>query len=119
MAGIDTFHARALEMISSTKVRDAFDINKESQQVREKYGKKAERFLQARRLIEAGVSVVTLSVAGTMFPGGDWDTHAGGDQKSETNLRATSAASCPNTTRSSTPSSPTCTTAVWTRTWPW
>ena len=86
MAGLDTFHARALEMISSTRVRDAFDINKEPQQIRDKYGKNAARFLRARRLVEAGVSVVTLSAAGTMFPGGDWDTHAGGDQKSETNF---------------------------------
>ncbi len=86
MAGLDTFHARALEMISSTKVRDAFDVNKEPLRIREKYGKNAERFLRARRLVEAGVSVVTLSAAGTMFPGGDWDTHAGTDQKSETNF---------------------------------
>ncbi|MBY0521957.1 MAG: DUF1501 domain-containing protein [Gemmataceae bacterium] len=86
IGGMDTFNQRALEIISSTKVRDAFDINKESQQVRDHYGKNATRFLQARRLVEAGVSVVTCSAAGTMFPGGDWDTHAGGDQKSETNF---------------------------------
>jgi len=87
IGGMDTFNSRALEIISSTKVRDAFDINKEPQNIRDKYGKSATRFLQARRLVEAGVSVVTCSAAGTMFPGGDWDTHAGTDQRSETNFQ--------------------------------
>jgi hypothetical protein len=86
LSGMDTFNARALEIISSPRVRDAFDIGKEPQNVRDKYGKNATRFLQARRLVEAGASVVTLSAAGTMFPGGDLDTHAGTDQKTETNF---------------------------------
>ena len=85
LAGIDAHAARALEMITSPKVRDAFDVSKEPAAVRERYGK-ATRFLQARRLVEAGVSVVTLSAAGTVYPGGDWDTHAGDDQKKETNF---------------------------------
>jgi uncharacterized protein (DUF1501 family) len=72
-------------MISTPKAREAFDIRREPEAVRNKYGK-ASRFLLARRLVEAGVSVVTLSAAGTIFPGGDWDTHAGTDQRSETNF---------------------------------
>jgi len=67
MPGMDAFAAKALDMITSTTVRDAFDITKEPVQVRDKYGKLTP-FLQARRLVEAGVAVVTLGLA-------YWDTH--------------------------------------------
>jgi len=52
----------------SSKTREAFDIDQESLAVREKYGKANEDFLRARRLVESGISVVTLVVGG-------WDTH--------------------------------------------
>lgn len=68
MAGIDAFTRRALEMVTSPKARDAFDLSRESDQTQARYGKYCEHFLVARRLVEAGVSVVTLKV-------GDWDTH--------------------------------------------
>lgn len=67
-SGIDTHTQRALEMVTSPKVRDAFDLKKETDETRTRYGKYCESFLMARRLVEAGVSVVTLKV-------GDWDTH--------------------------------------------
>jgi len=78
MAGLDSFTSRALEMIATTKVREAFDVNKEPQAIRERYGK-GTRLLQALRLVQAGVSVVTVSVAGTVVPVGDWDTHGKND----------------------------------------
>jgi hypothetical protein len=78
MAGGDAFAARALEMISSPKVRDAFDVSKEPMSVRARYGPGA-RLLQALRLAQAGVSVITVSVAGTVVPVGDWDTHGKND----------------------------------------
>jgi hypothetical protein len=88
MSGMDGFQDRALRIITSDHVRDAFDIDKEPQRVRARYGERSFRvinqecnvvryheaphpgraLLQARRLVEAGVSVVTCS-----FP--DWDTH--------------------------------------------
>jgi hypothetical protein len=68
MASIDTFTQRALEMVTSPRARDAFDVSKESAATHAKYGKFCENFLIARRLVEAGISVVTLKV-------GDWDTH--------------------------------------------
>lgn len=68
MAGIDAYVRRAMEMITSPKAREAFDLGKEPVKVREQYGKYCESFLMARRLVEAGVPVVTLKV-------GDWDTH--------------------------------------------
>jgi len=68
-AGIDAFNVQALDIISSPRVRDAFDVGKESEKVREQYGTHS-RFLQARRLVEAGVQVVTVLAPGY------WDTHA-------------------------------------------
>jgi hypothetical protein len=67
-SGGDPFRQRAFEMIASPRVREAFDLSKEMPAVRDRYGKFCENFLMARRLVEAGVSVVTLKV-------GDWDTH--------------------------------------------
>jgi hypothetical protein len=80
VAATDHFRNQALEILASTKTLDAFDISQESQSVRDSYGGYDE-FLQARRLVEAGVPVVTLparfpvKVSGANDPGG-WDTHA-------------------------------------------
>jgi len=68
MSGIDAFTQRALEMVTSPKARNAFDVSQESAETHARYGKFCENFLIARRLVEAGISVVTLKV-------GDWDTH--------------------------------------------
>jgi hypothetical protein len=73
---VDSSRARALEIITSNRVRDAFDLSKESDRLKSSYGTTpgafdfipGSEFLLARRLIEAGVSVVTLAVHG-------WDTH--------------------------------------------
>src|SRR5262249_2253516 len=75
LAGVDAFHAKAMEMITTPKIRDAFDINQEPEQVRAKYGAQT-HWLQALRLVEAGASVVTLT-SGI----GDWDTHGNMDNK--------------------------------------
>jgi uncharacterized protein (DUF1501 family) len=67
LAGLDAYTVRALDMVSSNKAREAFDIEKEPAAVRENYAGN-EDFLRARRLVEAGISVVTLAIGG-------WDTH--------------------------------------------
>lgn len=67
-AGHDAFAARAMEMVTSARARAAFDVDRESPQTVARYGDFCKRFLFARRLVEAGVPVVTLKV-------GDWDTH--------------------------------------------
>jgi hypothetical protein len=77
MAGMDAFTAQALEMITTTKARDAFDLSRESDKVRERYGKGTE-YLLARRLVEAGVPVVTLTPQNHNVPSkcnGQWDHH--------------------------------------------
>src|SRR5262249_15770013 len=59
---VDAFTAQAFDLLSSPKARDAFDIGQEPEYVRAKYGDgDATRLLQARRLVEAGVPVVTLT----------------------------------------------------------
>ena len=67
-AGLDPFTAQALQMVTSPRVRDAFDLHLEPDENHARYGKYCETFLLARRLVEAGVSVVSVKV-------GDWDTH--------------------------------------------
>jgi uncharacterized protein (DUF1501 family) len=77
LGGMDAFTAQALEMITSNKARDAFDVSKEPESILGRYGAGAE-FLQARRLVEAGVPVVTLTPRNRK-PGakcnGEWDHH--------------------------------------------
>lgn len=77
----DAFTAHALEMITSNRTRDAFDVSKEPESVRTRYGSTGTALLQARRLVEAGVRVVSLSFSG-VEPGeragqcaGTWDNH--------------------------------------------
>jgi Protein of unknown function (DUF1501) len=78
--GLDAFQARALEIIASGKVREAFDVASEPERVRSRYGRSTGEphwtapgplLLQARRLVEAGVSVVTVCP----FGAGPWDRH--------------------------------------------
>jgi hypothetical protein len=69
LAGVDAFTARALDMVTSKTAREAFDVEKEPTSVRDRYGRDNLEFLKARRLVEAGVSVVTLATGG-------WDTHS-------------------------------------------
>ncbi|HJT35531.1 MAG TPA: DUF1501 domain-containing protein [Pirellulales bacterium] len=71
---IDGFRRRAYELLTSAATREAFDLAKEPPAVRAAYGPTplAANCLLARRLVEAGVPMVTVySVANR-----DWDTHA-------------------------------------------
>jgi hypothetical protein len=67
---VDTFYQRAYDLISSEKAREAFDITKETDQMRDTYGKNTAgmRLLLCRRLVEAGVRFVTTTYGG-------WDMH--------------------------------------------
>lgn len=79
---IDTYglHAQqALELLSGGQARAAFDIGRESAKVRDRYGRSrfAQSILLARRLVEAGVSLVQVNwtrIKGYENQGG-WDTH--------------------------------------------
>jgi hypothetical protein len=87
MEGMDSFTSQALEMITSPRARAAFDVSREPDRLRESYGDgEAIRLLQARRLVEAGVPVVTLSFGGVVpnsvckdnISATSWDTHQNG-----------------------------------------
>jgi len=69
MKGIDSFTSRAFDMVASGTVRKALDLTREDPRSRDRF-KGIEQFLQARRLVEAGVGCVTLAIGG-------WDTHSG------------------------------------------
>ncbi len=80
----DAFTARAFDIMTAARTRDAFDLSKEPRSVLDRYGKRddkfiyvgtqadsvwdSQKFLLARRLVEAGVPVVTLRM-------GLWDHH--------------------------------------------
>lgn len=88
LATMDAFTAQALDLVTSAQAREAFDISREPESVRSRYETKDgsfiysaksdirhrwpwEKFLLARRLVEAGVPVVTMRV-------GAWDHHGDG-----------------------------------------
>jgi len=76
---LDTFYQRAYGLISSAKAQEAFDMNLESDAIKDEYGRNpaGQRMLLARRLVESGVRFVTLTYGG-------WDHH----DSIEKNMRA-------------------------------
>src|SRR5439155_10565223 len=60
--GIDEYYDRALSMLGSTHVRDAFDLSREPKKLRDQYGRTTygQSCLLARRLVEAGVRFVNV-----------------------------------------------------------
>ena len=77
-ANMDHFSAQAWQMLLTPTVRAAFDLSKESDKTRDRYGRDAvgQSALLARRLVEAGTRFVT--TAG--FHANSWDTHSANDQ---------------------------------------
>jgi len=75
---MDAFTAQAWKMILTPAVRDAFDMSKEPEKLKERYGKDSvgQSLLLARRLVEAGSRFVT--AAG--YHGNSWDTHSDNDK---------------------------------------
>jgi hypothetical protein len=79
--GFDEYYDRAIGMLTSDKVRQAFDLSSEPQEVRDRYGRSTygQSCLLARRLAEAGVKFTTVyfsnSIGGRSDTSGGWDTH--------------------------------------------
>lgn len=71
----DATYQRAMAMLATPAVRDAFDLNKEPRKLRERYGASifGQSCLMARRLGEAGTRFV--QVQWTEKGGAGWDTH--------------------------------------------
>jgi hypothetical protein len=81
-AGLDASRELAFRMLSSPQAKAAFKLDKEDPRLRDRYGRNeyGECFLLARRLIEAGVRLVTF-VWYYVCPDGNvanvWDNHGG------------------------------------------
>jgi hypothetical protein len=75
----DQHAQRALDLLGGTAARTAFDLSQEPAQVRERYGNSrfAQSVLLARRLVEAGVTLVQINWTRIKdLPNqGGWDTH--------------------------------------------
>jgi hypothetical protein len=69
--GYDRFYRDAYDILTSNDTRKAFDINSEEPRLRDRYGRDTfgQGCLLARRLVEAGVTFVTVSTPYS------WDTH--------------------------------------------
>ncbi len=68
----DQYYEQGVDLVTSPRAQEAFDIFTEPESTREKYGRNdlGQRLLQARRLVEVGVSFVTVYYGG-------WDNHTG------------------------------------------
>ena len=86
MSAMDTFNQQAVNLLTSHAAREAFDLTKEPQELRDRYGRHAwgQRALLARRLVEAGSSFVTMVMENPYQSGiphlkqgvYNWDSHA-------------------------------------------
>ncbi len=77
---LDEYYSKAFDLVLSGKARDAFDLTKESDEMRERYGRNkfGQGALMARRLIEAGTRFVQMNwpaVANGNPEIDAWDTH--------------------------------------------
>ncbi len=74
---LDNSFQQAYTLMSSAKAREAFELHREPESVREKYGlnRFGQSCLLARRLIEAGVRFVTINMFETVFDEITWDIH--------------------------------------------
>src|SRR5688500_16985484 len=74
---MDANFAAAYRLMTSAKAREAFDLAKESDQVRDRYGRTrfGQSCLLARRLVERGVRFVTVNTFITVFNEITWDIH--------------------------------------------
>ncbi|MGE3809609.1 MAG: DUF1501 domain-containing protein [Gemmataceae bacterium] len=75
---MNQFQQKAFDLIHSSQGKSAFDLSHEPVKLRERYGKNpfGQGCLLARRLIEAGARVVTVSYC-TSSGHHEWDTHSG------------------------------------------
>ena len=70
LLAVEEFYDNAFAMLDSKSATDAFDLSKEDDKMKDKYGRNAAgmRMLLARRLVEAGSRFVTVTY-------GQWDMH--------------------------------------------
>jgi uncharacterized protein (DUF1501 family) len=79
MNAMDRFQAQALNLLTRPEAAAAFDLTKENDRTRDRYGRHAwgQQLLMARRLVEAGVEIVTSTFDGPLCGRvANWDDHA-------------------------------------------
>jgi hypothetical protein len=79
LAALDEFETQAMTLLTNSKTKEAFDLSREDPRIRERYGRNAwgQQLLLARRLVEAGVDVLTTSLSGPLCGRvNNWDDHA-------------------------------------------
>ncbi len=76
MEAMSNLEQKAVDLILGDAAREAFDISREPQKVRERYGKHLwhQQALLCRRLVERGVNYVTLDLS-YHTASGTWDSH--------------------------------------------
>ena len=76
MDALDRYQQQAVEMVLGRRAQEAFDLSREPDPIRERYGMHlwCQQALLARRLVEAGVSFVTIDLS-YHTASGTWDTH--------------------------------------------
>jgi hypothetical protein len=81
MSAMDALEQQAYEMVTTNAARDALDVSKESSETRALYGDHdwGKSCLLARRLVEAGVGFVSVSMGG-------WDHHGNAGGSIETGI---------------------------------
>lgn len=81
MDGVDQFRRGAFDLLASSRVAQAFDLSREDDQLRERYGRHrwGTNCLLARRLAEAGAAVVNVDATAPSDKSEyfSWDDHAG------------------------------------------
>jgi hypothetical protein len=79
LAALDEFETQAMTLLTNAKTKEAFDLSREDVQTRDRYGRNSwgQQLLLARRLVEAGVDVLTTSLSGPLCGRvNNWDDHA-------------------------------------------
>lgn len=78
MHAMDYYHQVAFDMLTGSPASEAFDLEREDPRVRERYGQSrpGQTALLARRLVEAGVTFVTVVDPGVGLSSSGWDLHS-------------------------------------------
>ena len=79
LQALDEFETQAMTLLTNPQTKVAFDLSKEDSQTRDRYGRNTwgQQLLLARRLVEAGVEVLTSSLRGPLCGRvANWDDHA-------------------------------------------
>jgi hypothetical protein len=76
MEATDRFDQQAFDIVAGGRAQEAFDISRESPRIVERYGEHdwCRQALMARRLVQAGVSFVTIDLS-NHGASGTWDNH--------------------------------------------